>query len=194
VVTAPPLIAAIAVTAACAALAADQGALAAAVTSADQVRRDGQHDFDFELGEWSTALKRLQQPLSGSTTWLEYSGISTVRGLLGNRANVVELSVSGPSGPLEGASLRLYDPKSHQWSLNFFNVANGHLGSPMTGEFIDGRGTFYGPDTWNDRAILVRFIITRVAAEVYRFEQAFSTDGGQSWEVNWIATDTRRAP
>jgi hypothetical protein len=23
------------------------------------------------------------------------------------------------------------------------------------------------------------------------FEQAFSTDGGRTWEVNWIATDTR---
>ena len=23
------------------------------------------------------------------------------------------------------------------------------------------------------------------------FEQAFSSDGGKTWEVNWIATDTR---
>ena len=155
--------------------------------------RDGSHDFDFELGDWATHLKRLQRPLSGSNAWVEYSGTSTVQGVLGNRANFVELSVTGPAGRIEGASLRLYDPKAHQWSLSFFNVADGRLTAPMVGEFIDGRGVFYGQDTYNERVILVRFLVIKVSADVYRFEQAFSGDGGYSWEVNWIATDTRSA-
>ena len=66
--------------------------------------RDGSRDFDFEIGEWTTHLKRLQRPLSGSTTWVEYKGTSTVRGVLTGRANLVELVVEGPAGRIEGAS------------------------------------------------------------------------------------------
>jgi hypothetical protein len=34
-------------------------------------------------------------------------------------------------------------------------------------------------------------VISDITAKSCRFEQAFSEDGGKSWEVNWIATDTR---
>ncbi len=114
-----------------------------------------------------------------------------IHGVLGNRANLVELDVTGPSGRIQGASLRLYEPQAHRWTLNFFNVNDGLLTTPMTGEFRDGTGTFFGPDVFNDKQILVRFVISKVTPDVYRFEQAFSTDSGKSWEVNWIATDTR---
>jgi hypothetical protein len=154
--------------------------------------RDGGHDFDFEIGEWRTDLRRLKDPLSGSTTWIEYSGRSSVGKVLGGRANLVELSVEGSAGRIEGASLRLYDPQARQWSLNFFNVADGHLTAPMIGEFVNGRGVFYGQDTYKGRSIFVRFVISKLSATAYRFEQAFSPDGGVTWEINWIATDTRR--
>jgi hypothetical protein len=39
--------------------------------------------------------------------------------------------------------------------------------------------------------VFVRFVITPLDADTIRFEQAFSVDGGRSWELNWIATDTR---
>jgi hypothetical protein len=159
---------------------------------AQESARDGRHDFDFEIGDWATHLKRLQRPLSGSTTWVEYEGTTTVRGVLNGRANLAELVVQGPAGRIEGAALRLYDPQSRQWTLNFFNVADGRLTPPMFGEFRDGRGLFHGEDTLNGRSILVRFVITRVTADSYRFEQAFSADAGQTWEINWVATDTRR--
>jgi hypothetical protein len=154
--------------------------------------RDGRHDFDFEIGEWTTHLKRLQRPLSGSTTWVEYEGTTNVRAVLNGRANLAELVVQGPAGRIEGAALRLYEPESRQWTLNFFSVADGKLTPPMFGEFKDGRGVFHGQDTYNGRSILVRFVIARVTADSYRFEQAFSADAGQTWELNWIATDTRR--
>ena len=153
--------------------------------------RDGSHDFDFEIGEWLTHLKRLQRPLSGSTAWVEYEGTSSVRGVLGGRANLVELVADGPAGRIEGASLRLYDPQAHQWTLNYFHLADGHLTAPMVGEFIDGKGMFRAQDSYKGQPILVRFVIARVNENVYRFEQAFSPDGGQTWETNWIATDTR---
>jgi hypothetical protein len=153
--------------------------------------RDGRHDFDFEIGTWQTKLRRLGKPLSGSTTWLEYQGTSTVRKVWDGRANLVELDVEGPAGSIEGLSLRLYNPESGQWSLNFANARNGTMTEPVFGEFRDGRGEFYGRDTLDGRAILVRFVISPAPADTWQFEQAFSDDGGKSWEVNWIAIDTR---
>lgn len=158
---------------------------------AQTAQRDGQRDFDFEIGTWKTQLRRLQRPLSGSTTWLEYEGTSLVSKVLDGRANLVELKVAGPAGRIEGLSLRLYNPQSRQWSLNYANMSNGTLTTPSIGEFKDGRGEFYNQDTYNGRAILVRFVITKVTADQYRFEQSFSDDGGKTWEPNWIAIDTR---
>jgi hypothetical protein len=152
---------------------------------------DGQHDFDFEIGTWKTHLRRLQGPLSGSTNWVEYDGTTVVSKVLDGRANLVELKVNGPAGRLEGLSLRLYNPQSHQWSLNFANINDGQMTRPAIGEFKNGRGEFYNEDTYNGRAIFVRFLITKITNDQYKFEQSFSIDGGQTWEVNWIAVDTR---
>lgn len=154
-------------------------------------QRDGQHDFDWEIGSWKTQLKRLQRPLSGSTTWVEYLGTTEVRKVMDGRANLVELKVEGPAGRIEGLSLRLYNPQARQWSLNFANVSNGMLTTPSVGEFKDGRGEFYNQDTFNGRAILVRFVITKITDDSYRFEQSFSGDFGKTWEANWIAIDRR---
>ncbi|WP_332771865.1 hypothetical protein [Phenylobacterium sp.] len=153
--------------------------------------RDGARDFDFEFGVWNTHLTRRLKPLTGSTTWVDYTGVTTVRPVLNGAANMVELEVKGPAGEIKALSLRLYDPSARQWTLNFANGQDGLLTSPMTGEFKDGVGTFYDQDTLNGRAILVRFVISCGKPTVCRFEQAFSDDGGKAWEVNWIATDTR---
>jgi hypothetical protein len=153
--------------------------------------RDGQHDFDFEIGTWKTHVKRLLHPLTGSTTWTEYDGTSVVSKVLDGRANLVELRMDGAAGHFEGISLRLYNPQSHQWSLNFSNAGAGTLSQPTIGEFRDGRGEFYDQETLNERAILVRFVITPVDKDQIRFEQSFSADGGKTWEPNWVATDTR---
>jgi hypothetical protein len=155
------------------------------------VARDGQHDFDFEIGNWKTHLRRLDRPLTGSTTWLEYEGTSVVTRLWNGRANLVELEVDGPAGHIEGISLRLYDPKSRQWRIHFASPKGGEIGPPTIGEFKDGRGEFYDQETWNGRAILVRNVWSEITPTSCRFEQAFSDDGGKTWEVNWIAVDTR---
>lgn len=160
-------------------------------TSQRRQERDGQHDFDFEIGTWNTRLSRLLHPLTGSKTWVEYEGTTVVRKIWNGRANLVELDVTGPTGRLEALSLRLYNPQSRQWSLNFSNVKGGTLSPPSIGEFKDGRGEFISQESLNGRAILVRFVITVLSADSCRFEQAFSDDGGKTWEANWIATDTR---
>ena len=153
--------------------------------------RDGSHDFDFEIGKWNTHLRRLVKPLTGSTTWVEYNGTTVVSKVWNGKANLVELDVTGPAGHIEALSLRLYNPESHQWSLNFANSAGGTMAIPTIGEFKNGRGEFYDQETLNGRAILVRFVISDITANSCHFEQAFSDDRGKTWEVNWIATDTR---
>jgi hypothetical protein len=153
--------------------------------------RDARHDFDFEIGEWKTHLSRLLHPLTGSTTWVDYDGTTSVRKVWNGRANLVELEADGPAGHIEALSLRLYNPDSHQWSLNFANSAGGTVSTPTIGEFRNGRGEFYDQETLNGRSILVRFVISDITQHSCHFEQAYSDDGGKSWEVNWIATDTR---
>ena len=153
--------------------------------------RDGQHDFDFEIGTWKTHLKRLAHPLSGSNQWIECSGISVIRKVWDGRANLLELEAECPSGHLQALSLRLYNPQSRQWSLNFSNSSGGTLSQPTIGEFKNGLGQFYDQETFRDRAILVRFVISDITPNSCRFAQSFSDDGGKTWEVNWIAVDTR---
>ncbi|HVG34097.1 MAG TPA: hypothetical protein VM911_13495 [Pyrinomonadaceae bacterium] len=153
--------------------------------------RDGQHDFDFEIGTWRTQLSRLQRPLTGSTTWVKYEGTTVVRKVWDGRANLVELVADGPAGRFEGLSLRLYNPQSRQWSLNFAGANSGAMSTPTIGGFKNGRGEFYSQETYNGRAIFVRFVISDITPDSCRFEQAFSDDGGKTWEVNWIAIDTR---
>lgn len=153
--------------------------------------RDGQHDFDFEIGTWKTRLSRLLHPLTGSTTWVEYEGTTVVRKVWNGRANLVELVADGPAGRFEGLSLRLYNPESRQWSLNFASSRSGTMTQPTIGGFKNGRGEFYNQEIFNGRAIFVRFVISDITPDSCRFEQAFSNDGGKTWEVNWIAIDTR---
>ncbi len=162
-----------------------------AASVAKSVEHDGQHDFDFEIGRWKTHVKRLLKPLTGSTTWTEYDGTSVDQKIWNGKANLLELEVDGPKGHLEFLSLRLYNPDSHQWSLNFSSSNGGTMGVPTVGEFKNGRGEFYDQESINGRMVLVRFVISDITPNSAHFEQAFSDDGGKTWEVNWIATDTR---
>lgn len=164
-------------------------------TSAQQAlaEQDGQASFDFEIGTWKTHIARRLHPLTGSTAWAQYDGTSVVHKLWDGRANLVELKADGPAGHLELASLRLYDPGSHQWSLNVANSSDGTLGMPTVGGFKDGRGEFYDHETYAGRPIIVRFVISDITRNSARFEQAFSVDDGKTWEVNWVAIDTRIA-
>ena len=152
---------------------------------------DGQHDFDWEIGTWKTELRRLAKPLSGSSEWIEYTGTSVVRKVLDGRANLVELRVQSHVGRIEGMSLRLYNPRTRQWSLNYASVHGGAMTRPVHGGFREGRGEFFGQDELDGRAVFVRFVISGITSDSVRFEQAFSEDGGRTWETNWIAVDTR---
>jgi hypothetical protein len=153
--------------------------------------RDGQHDFDWEIGRWKLHVARLQHPLTGSSDWIELNGTVDARKVWDGRANLAEIEVDGPKGHIEFLSLRLYNPQSHQWSLNFASSNVGTLSQAMIGEFKNGRGEFYDQEAFNGKMVLVRFVFSAVSADSGRSEQAFSADGGKTWEVNWINTYTR---
>ena len=157
-------------------------------------QRDGQHDFDFELGTWKIHLKRLLHPLTGSTTWVEFDGSSVTRKVWGGRADLEEFETDSPiGGRIEGLTLRLYNPQTHQWSLYWGTSKSGTLGPPTIGEFKDGRGEFYDtePSGPNGRSILVRYIWSKTDTDSPHFEQSFSDDGGKTWETNFKETYTR---
>jgi hypothetical protein len=153
--------------------------------------RDGQHDFDWDLAAWRVHMRRLLHPLTGSTAWVEYEGTDVVRKVWDGRANLGEVQLDGPAGHFELLTLRLYNPQSHQWSINISSSATGILGPPAIGEFKNGRGEFYDQESFNGRTILVRLGVSDITADSCRFDQAFSTDGGKTWEVNLIVKETR---
>lgn len=147
---------------------------------------DGAHDFDFDHGMWRTRSSRLRNPLTGSTEWTELEGTTRVTPIWGGRANIAEFAAEGPTGRIELISLRLFDPRARQWSLNFSTRGSGVWSPPMIGEYKGGRGTFYDQEEYKGRMILVRFTFISISPDEARSEQAFSEDGGKTWETNWI--------
>lgn len=173
------------------------GALAASAACALAEERsapsqsDGAHAFDFEFGEWKMQLSRRVKPLSGSNEWVKYEGTSVVRKVWNGAANLGEIALDGPQGHIEGLSLRVYNADAKEWNVHFANRASGVVGEAMVGGFRDGRGEFYDQETYDGRAVFVRFVFSDITHDTFKFEQAFSADGGKTWEPNWIATFTR---
>jgi hypothetical protein len=166
-------------------------------TGANQVgdARDGAHDFDFDFGTWKTHSSRLLHPLTGSKDWVEMDGVTVVKKVWGGKANLAEYKAEGPAGKVELMGLRWYNPTTHQWNIDFATPKRGALGSiPGVGEFKNGRGDFYDQESVNGKTILVRFSIWGITPDTAQSEQAFSADGGKTWETNWVNKYTRLAP
>lgn len=153
--------------------------------------RDGQHDFDFWFGRWKVRNRRLLHPLSASNEWVEFDGTVVAKPVWEGRANMDEFEANGPSGHIEGMTVRVYDPKSHQWSIYWANAAKGVFEKPMIGQFKNGSGEFFDQEDYASKTIYVRFVWSDIQPNSCRWEQAFSDDGGKTWETNWIMTFTR---
>ncbi|HWY24737.1 MAG TPA: hypothetical protein VNX47_07450, partial [Nevskia sp.] len=164
----------------------------AAVFAAPQ--RDGAHDFDFLIGDWKAHVRRLPDRLNNSNSWNEYDGISNHHKLLDSNANFEQFEVSSADKKLhiKAQTLRLYNPETHQWSIYGVDLDNGQLDNPpVVGQFSNGRGEFYNQQNYKGRVILVRYQWLNLSPKSARMEQAFSPDGGKSWEVNWICELSR---
>ncbi|MFY9985109.1 MAG: hypothetical protein WAK31_10130 [Chthoniobacterales bacterium] len=149
--------------------------------------RDDQHDFDFNIGTWKLHNRRLRNPLTGSNNWVEFGGTSVAQKIWDGRANMDEDEFNDPAGRIQGLTLRLYDPSTRLWSIFFANSRKGSLGLPPTvGRFVgDRRGEFYDYEIYDGKAVLVRYLYLINSLDSYRWEQAFSPDGGKTWETNW---------
>jgi hypothetical protein len=159
-----------------------------------QLGHDGQNDFDFLIGNWKAHLKKLENPLTGSTTWIEYEGSSSTKKIWDDCANTEEFEVENSERHLHirAQTLRLYNPESRQWSIYLVNAAKGIISlPPVVGQFSNRRGEFYDQEEWKGRTILVRYVWLDISPEQARMEQSFSIDGAKSWEVNWICELTR---
>lgn len=148
-------------------------------------------DFAFLAGEWDTVQRRLTTPLAGADDWYEFPATVSCQLLLDGNGTFDVLR--SPERDLEGITLRLYDPDDQVWRIWWAsNNTGGKLDVPVVGNFTDGVGTFECDDTYQGRPVRVRYQWSSTGTDEPRWEQAFSTDGGQSWEINWVATFTRR--
>jgi hypothetical protein len=145
------------------------------------------NDFDFLVGHWTVRHRRLKERLAGCTEWEEFGGTCSLRPILDGQANVDDNVLDMPSGTYRAASIRTYDPATRRWSIWWLDSRHPHdLGTPVVGAFKDGTGTFFADDTLNGQPIRVRFLWTDITAASARWQQAFSNDGGATWETNWI--------
>jgi hypothetical protein len=150
----------------------------------------GLHDFDFLVGDWRVHSRKLKEPLSGRQEWIEFEGTISSRKLMEGRANVDDTVFNMPGGIYRGVAPRAYDPKTGQWAIWWIDGRNpfGNLDPPVKGRFVHGVGTFYADDTLRGKPIKVRFIWSGISRNAAHWEQAYSSDGGKTWETNWVQT------
>lgn len=154
-----------------------------------------EHDFDFLMGHWRVQHSRLRERLVGNTEWQQFEGRCTMRSLLGGFGNVDDNWMDLPGGEYRGVGLRSFDPSNGRWAIWWLDARNPHLiDVPVVGAFENGVGSFYADEVIDGKPVRVRFMWLDTQTESPRWEQAFSADGGQSWEVNWRMRFVRASP
>jgi hypothetical protein len=175
------------------------GALAFAAPAPDGARtrailaHDGSHDFDFALGTWRTHIQSLDKPLTGSHSWASMEGVKVSRPLWSGRAQWEEITAAGAAGRIEGGTLVIYSPESRQWTQIFVSP-DGVIGTPLIGEFKNGIGEFVAPERFNGRTVLARATWSEITRASYKYEAAFSDDGGKTWDAHFVAHLERKKP
>ena len=154
--------------------------------------RATKHDFDFLFGSWNVHNRYLKGRLCHSTEWMEFDARSHAEPLLDGFGHLDRYKAVRDGSPLEGITLRLFDPATGEWSIHWADTVRARtLLPPTIGRFIGGVGEFYGDETVNGKKALCRFLWTRPMTNSPQWEQAFSEDDGKTWETNWIMTFTR---
>lgn len=146
------------------------------------MRDKGFADFDFLIGDWNITNEFLKERLKGSTDWETFLATSRVEKVMDGAGNLDQMSI--PARGFNGMTLRLYNPADGAWSIYWSDTKSFRLFPPTIGRFDNGRGEFFGDDVEGGRPVRVRFLWTAGASP--RWEQSFSTDGGRTWELNWV--------
>jgi len=149
-------------------------------------QNDGRNDFDFLVGTWKVHHRTLKARLKASTDWIEFEGDTLDRKILNGIGNMDDNIIHMPTGPVHAITLRLFSPASKEWSIYWSTERTGILDVPMIGGFEAGIGLFYSQEIFEGRHIYNRFIWSKITPTSCQWEQAFSEDGGKTWETNWI--------
>ncbi|MFG3295813.1 hypothetical protein ACGF3G_44395 [Streptomyces sp. NPDC048179] len=147
------------------------------------------HDFDFLHGDWEVRNRRRTDFLAPDGDWTEFPAVCHCRPLFDGAANIDEIDM--PALGAKGATLRLFDRETREWSLNWAASRSGKLFPPVVGRFEGDRGEFYGDDTHDGKDVRVRFVWSGASPTGARWEQAFSVDGGETWVTNWTMDFSR---
>ncbi len=148
-------------------------------------------DFDFIHGSWRVRHRKLRDRLAGCTDWAEFGGTMHADPILGGLGNFDRNVIDQPEGRYEACTLRLFHPDTGQWSLHWVDGRDPKIDPPLYGAFEGGVGTFFGEDSVRGRPIRLRFVWERPTLATARWNQAFSADGGVTWETNWIMEFSR---
>lgn len=152
-------------------------------------------DFDFIFGTWRVQHRRLASRLTQCDDWVAFDGWSETRPVLGGFGNIEDNRLLFPEGEVRAVALRSFDAAAGTWSIWWLDGRQpGQLDVPVVGGFTDGTGLFYADDTLRGQPIRVRFTWRAIDAGRARWEQAFSADGGGTWETNWTMDFTRAEP
>lgn len=152
----------------------------------------GMHDFDVLPGHWKVKNRRLDRRLEGSHTWIEFEAENDISALPGGLGNEEHYRTDYWKG-FQAVGLNLYEADTHRWALYWIDNRNspGELQKPVRGSFSGDTGNFFGDDTLAGKPIRVRHRWTRIDHDHVHWEQAFSADGGRTWETNWTMDFTR---
>ena len=152
------------------------------------------HDFDFFFGSWRIHHHQLKKRLAGCNEWQDFAGACITRPTLGGQGNMDDNVIEAPGGTYRAVTMRAFDPETQKWAIWWLDGRTPHtLDVPMLGSFADGVGTFLADDVFESKPIKVRFLWSRITHKSCRWEQAYSPDGGASWETNWLMDFTRTA-
>ena len=152
---------------------------------------NGARDFNFWMGSWNVRNRYLRKRLQGSEDWIEFDARVVARPLLDGLGNEDEFRTDHEGGFI-GMSFRFFDPTTKKWSIYWADTRrSGLLDPPVIGSFDGDEGVFEGADSFDGKPILVRFTWSGVTTPTPRWEQAFSADGGGTWETNWVMEFTR---
>ncbi len=148
--------------------------------------------FDFEFGRWNVRHRRLTRRLAGSDDWEEFVGTSETRPVLGGNGNIEDNVLHFPDETYRAIAIRSFDPKTGTWAIWWLDARAPHvIDVPVIGRFENGRGEFLAEDSFEGRPIRVRFLWLDTDTPTPRWEQAFSANGGATWETNWEMTFVR---